>query len=156
MKPGLSGGVWPVKKSSYGSSSLGISRLLKTIYFGNRRLVKRPGTVLSQKVDNNEVCIIIYASRSLCPSEKSMCDYSSATIELMALKWSIWDKFKDYLLGSKFNIFTENNPLCYIKSSKLEAAQIRWLSELALYNFDIVYCTEDLTWLWTCLVTTPK
>ena len=68
-----------------------------------------------------------------------MRDYSSAKIELMALKWSICDKFKDYLLRSKFTVFTDNNPLCYIKSSKLGAAQIRWLSELALYDFDIVY-----------------
>ena len=59
----------------------------------------------------------------------------------MALKWSVCDKFKDYLLGSKFTVFTDNNPLCYIKSSKLGATQIRWLSELALYNFDIVYRT---------------
>ena len=59
----------------------------------------------------------------------------------MALKWSICDKFKDYLLGSKFTVFTDNNPLCYIWSSKLGAAQIRWLSELALYDFDIVYRT---------------
>ena len=68
-----------------------------------------------------------------------MWDYSSAKIELMALKWSVCDKFKDYLLGSKFTVFKDNNPLCYIKSSKLGAAQIRWLSELALYNFDIIY-----------------
>ena len=32
----------------------------------------------------------------------------------------------------------------YIKSSKLGAAQIRWLSEIALYDFDIVYCTGNL------------
>ena len=51
-----------------------------------------------------------------------MQDYSSAKIELMALKWSVYDKFKDYLLGSKFTVFTDNNPLCYIKSSKLGAA----------------------------------
>ena len=70
-----------------------------------------------------------------------MRDYSSAKIELMALKWSVCNKFKDYLLGSKFTVFTDNNPLCYIKSSKLGATQICWLSELALYDFDIVYRT---------------
>ena len=69
----------------------------------------------------------------------SMRDYSSAKIELMALKWSVCNKFKDYLLGSKFTVFTDNNPLCYIKSSKLGATQIRWLSELTLYDFDIIY-----------------
>ena len=103
--------------------------------------LKGLGAVLSQKGDDNEIRVITYASRSLRPSEKSMRDYSSAKIELMALKWSVCDKFKDYLLGSKFTVFTDNNPLCYIKSSKLGATQIRWLSELALYNFDIVYHT---------------
>ena len=59
----------------------------------------------------------------------------------MALKWSVCNKFKDYLLGSKFTVFTDNNPLCYIKSSKLGAVQILWLSKLALYDFDIIYRT---------------
>ena len=104
--------------------------------------LKGLGAVLSQKGDDNEVHVIAYTSRSLCPSEKSMCDYSSTKIELMALKWSVCDKFKDYLLGSKFTVFTDNNPLCYIRSSKLGAAQIRWLSKLALYDFDIGYCTR--------------
>ena len=80
-------------------------------------------------------------SRSLRPVEKSMRDYSSAKIELLALKWSVCKKFKDYLLGSKFTVYTDNNPLVYIKTSKLGAAQICWLSELALYDFDIVYHT---------------
>ena len=70
-----------------------------------------------------------------------MRDYSSAKIELMALKWSVCEKFKDYLLGSKFTVFTDNNPLVYVKTSKLGTAQIHWLSKLALYDFDIVYRT---------------
>ena len=101
--------------------------------------LKGLGMVLSQKGDDNEIRVITYASRSLRPSEKSMRDYSSARIKLMALKWSVCHKFKDYLLGSEFTVFTDNNPLCYIKSSKLGAAQISWLSELALYDFDIIY-----------------
>ena len=104
-------------------------------------LLKGLGAVLSQKGDNNKVRVVACTSHSLHPSEKSMQDYSSAKIELMALKWSVCDKLKDYLLGSKFTVFTDNNPLCYIRSSKLGAAQIHWLSKLALYNFDIVYCT---------------
>ena len=103
--------------------------------------LKGLGAVLSQKGDDNEIRVVAYASRSLRPLEKSMRDYSLAKIELMALKWSVCDKFKDYLLGSKFTVFTDNNPLCYIKSSKLGATQIRWLSELVLYNLDIVYRT---------------
>ena len=97
--------------------------------------------MLSQKGKDGEVCVIAYASRSLRPSERSMRNYSSAKNELMALKWSVCQKFKDYLLGSKFTVFTDNNPLVYVKTSKLGSAQIRWLSELALYDFDIVYHT---------------
>ena len=103
--------------------------------------LKGLGTVLLQKGNDNEVHVVTYASWSLHPSEKSMRDYSSVKIELMALKWSVCYKFKDYLLGSKFTVFTNNNPLCYIWSSKLGATQIRWLSELAFYDFDIVYRT---------------
>ena len=101
--------------------------------------LKGLGAVLSQKGDDNTVRVIAYASRSLRPGEKSMRDYSSAKIELLALKWSVCEKFKDYLLDSKFTVYTDNNELVYVKTSKLGAAQIRWLSELALYDFNIIY-----------------
>ena len=48
--------------------------------------LKGLGAVLSQKGDDNEICVITYASQSLRPLEKSMRDFSSAKIELMALK----------------------------------------------------------------------
>ena len=66
-----------------------------------------------------------------------MHDYSSAKLELMGLKWEVCDKFGDYLIGSKFTVYTDNNPLVYVKTSKLGAAQISWLSELALFDFDM-------------------
>ena len=103
--------------------------------------LKGLGAVLSQRGDDNEVRVVAYASRSLHPSERSMRDYSSAKIELMALKWAVCEKFKDYLLGSKFTVYTDNNPIVHIQKSKLGAAQIRWLSELALYDFNIRYRT---------------
>ena len=68
-----------------------------------------------------------------------MCNYSSAKLELLALKWAVTEKFRDYLLGSKFTGYTDNNPLAYIQTSKLGASQIHWLSELALFNFNIIY-----------------
>ena len=68
-----------------------------------------------------------------------MKSYSSVKLELLALKWAVCDKFKDYLLGSKFTVLTDNNPLCYVKTSKLGASQIRWLSDLALFDFEIKY-----------------
>ena len=89
MDPSLSGGVRPTKNSSHGSSRIGISGLLKTFILETDASLKGLGAVLSQKGDDNEICVVAYASRSLRPSEISMQDYSLAKIELMALKWSV-------------------------------------------------------------------
>ena len=57
----------------------------------------------------------------------------------MALKWVITEKFRDYLLGLKFTVYTDNNPLAYVQISKLGASQIHWLSKLALFEYNIIY-----------------
>ena len=97
------------------------------------------GAVLSQVDEQGKTHVIAYASQTLRPSEKSMHNYSSAKLELLALKWAVTKKFRDYLLGSKFTVYTDNNPLAYIQNSKLGASQICWLSELALFDFNIIY-----------------
>ena len=99
------------------------------------------GTILSQLGKDGQICVIAYVSRSLRPSERSMRNYSSAKLELLALKWVVTEKFRDYLLGSWFQVYTDNNPLTYVMESKLGASQIWWLSELALFNFVIKYQT---------------
>ena len=60
------------------------------------------GTVLSQQGKDRQICVIAYASHSLHPTERSMCNYSSAKLELLVLKWAVTEKFRDYLLGSQF------------------------------------------------------
>ena len=65
--------------------------------------------------------------------------YSSAKLELLALKLAVTEKFRDYLLGLKFTVYTNNNPLTYIQMGKLGASKIHWLSELALFDFNIIY-----------------
>ena len=69
------------------------------------------GAVLSTIDENGKVYVIAYASWTLRPSEKSMCNYSLATLELLALKWAVTEKFRDYLLGLEFTVYTDNNPL---------------------------------------------
>ena len=101
-------------------------------------LLRGLGAVLSQLDEEGKVHVIAYMSWTLRPSEKSMCDYSSAKLELFTLKWAVNKKFRDYLLGSKFTVCTNNNPLAYVQTSKLGVSQIHWLSELALFNFNII------------------
>ena len=49
------------------------------------------------------------------------------------------ETLQDYLLGYKFTVYMDNDPLPYVRMSKLEVAQIRGLSELALFDFHIKY-----------------
>jgi hypothetical protein len=60
--------------------------------------------------------------------------------EFLALKWSICDKFKDYLYGQRFTVLTDNNPVTYVlTTAKLDATGHRWLTALSTFNFDIKY-----------------
>ena len=101
--------------------------------------LKGLGTVLTQEDDEGNFRIISYASHMLKLYERSMRNYSSAKLELLALKWAVCEKFKDYLIGSRFTVLTDNNLLTYVRTSRLGAAQIRWLSDLALFDFEIKY-----------------
>ena len=57
------------------------------------------GAILSQQGKDGQIYVIAYASHSLCPSKRSMHNYSSAKLELLALKCVVTEKIRDYLLG---------------------------------------------------------
>ena len=81
--------------------------------------------------------VISYASRTLSKSEKN---YPAYKLEFLALKWSMCDRFHEYLYGGKFEVFTNNNPLTYIlTTAKLDATGQRWVANLANYTFGIKY-----------------
>ena len=82
------------------------------------------GTILSQQGKDGQIHVIAYASCSLCPSKRSMHNYSSAKLELVALKWAVTEIFRNYLLGSQSKVYMDNNLLAYVMESKLEASQI--------------------------------
>ncbi|PIK37506.1 hypothetical protein BSL78_25661 [Apostichopus japonicus] len=81
---------------------------------------------------------IAFASRTLSPAEKN---YHSNKLEFLALKWSITDRFRDYLqYAVNFTVFTDNNPLTYVlTTARLNATGQRWVSELASFRFNIKY-----------------
>ena len=59
------------------------------------------------------------------------------------VKWSVCEKFHDYLYGARFEVFTDNNPLTYnLTAAKLDATGLRWLAELNTYNFSVNYVAE--------------
>ena len=65
----------------------------------------------------------------------------SGKLEFLALKWSVTEQFRDYLYyAPEFVVYTDNNPLTYVlTSAKLNATGLRWVGELADFNFEIRY-----------------
>ena len=87
--------------------------------------------------------IYIYTYKILCIKHilsKAEKNYPAHKLEFLALKWSVYDKFNDYLLRHRFTVLTDNNPLTYVLSSaKLDATGQRWVAALAAFDFDVLY-----------------
>lgn len=96
------------------------------------------GAVLYQ-VQEGKRRVIAFASRTLRGAEKNMERYSSFKLELLGLKWAITDKFREYLLGNKFVVYTDNNPLAHLHNAKLDAVSQRWVGALAIFEFVTKY-----------------
>ena len=79
------------------------------------------GAVLSQEQDGRRRPIA-FASRGLRKAEKNMDNYSSMKLEFLALKWAVTEKFREYLLGHTFTVYTDNNPLSYVQTTAKLAA----------------------------------
>ena len=100
------------------------------------------GAILYQTQEDGKERVIAYASRMLSKTEKN---YPAYKLEFLALKWSICDRFHEYLYGGNFEVLTDNNPLTYIlTTAKLDATGQRWVANLANYNFSIKYKSGKL------------
>ena len=97
------------------------------------------GAVLYQQQEE-DLRVISYASRTLTETEQNYF-YHSGKLEFLALKWSVTDKFSNYLgHGSTFTVYTDCNPLTYVMTTaKLNATGMRWVNELSEYHFTLKY-----------------
>ena len=68
------------------------------------------GAVLSQIGTDGKERPVAFASRTLSKAEKN---YTTHKLEFLALKWSVTDRFHEYLYGSTFEVYTDNNPMSY-------------------------------------------
>lgn len=94
------------------------------------------GAALYQE-QGGQLHVIAYASRGLSRSESR---YPAHKLEFLALKWSVAEKFCDYLFGNRFTVVTDSNPLTYIlTTAKLDATSYRWLATLSTFSFKLVY-----------------
>lgn len=94
------------------------------------------GALLSQMPQGeSKARPVVFSSKTLSASQRR---YPAHRLEFMVLKWSVCEKFSHWLRGRTFTIWTDNNPLTYLLTKpKLHACEIRWVSKLASYSFDL-------------------
>ena len=85
--------------------------------------------------------VIAYASRGLSKVEQQ---YSVIQKECLAAVFAM-KQFRHYLLGRKFQLFTDHSPLQWLSSQKMEGPLCRWALALQEYDFTIkYYCKGSL------------
>jgi transposase InsO family protein len=96
---------------------------------------KALGAVLSQPINGKEFPIA-FASRLLSEAEKN---YSVIEKELLAIVFAV-KKFRCYVYGNHFTVFTDHNPLQHAMTMKDPTKRIaRWLMTLQDYDFEIKF-----------------
>ena len=86
------------------------------------------GAVFSQQQDGRKK-VIAYASLTLRMAKGNMRNYCSLKLELLDLQWAATEKFRSYLLGHRFDVFTDINPLTRLETAKFGATERRWIAE---------------------------
>ena len=93
---------------------------------------------------NGRFLLLAFAARSLSKSEKN---YGETKRELLAIIFAI-EKFKPYLFGCKFTLFTDHRALVYLFSQRHVNPMLeRWFEELLSLDFRIVHCQGILNTL---------
>ncbi len=94
------------------------------------------GAVLVQLDEGGAEKVISYASRTLNETERR---YSTPERELLAVRWAV-RKFRCYLYGTIFEVYTDHRPLTHIKTSKNPSPRMyKWILELEEYNATYYY-----------------
>ena len=92
------------------------------------------GAVLSQLGDNSGEHPVAFASRKLLPREKN---YSVIEKECLAIVWSL-QVFRVYLLGQKFTIETDHQPLSWLDKMKNTNHHLtRWALAVQPYRMEL-------------------
>jgi len=94
------------------------------------------GAILVQADENGVERVVCFASRVLLPAERN---YTTGERELLAVKWAV-KKFRCYLYGVCFDVYTDHKPLCHIKTSQNPSDRmLKWILELEEYNASYFY-----------------
>ena len=94
-----------------------------------------PRIVLAQSGEGNIDHPISFASRKLSTAEKN---YTTTEREGLAMVYAL-QKFRHYLLGSHFKMFTDHSALKYLVNKPVLGGRIcRWFFLFQEYDFEII------------------
>ncbi|UYV77168.1 K02A2.6-like [Cordylochernes scorpioides] len=92
--------------------------------------------ILKQVHPDGQVHPVQYFSRALRAHERN---YTFSELECLAIVESV-DKFRIYLTGIKFTIYTDHQALQWLKTIKNPSGRLfRWSLRLSTYNYEIHY-----------------
>ncbi|UYV60860.1 hypothetical protein LAZ67_1002628 [Cordylochernes scorpioides] len=92
--------------------------------------------ILKQVHPSNQIHPVQYYSRALRPHEQN---YNISELECLAIIESV-EKFRIYLTGTKFTIFSDHHALQWLKSIKNPAGRLfKWSLRLSAYDYEIRY-----------------
>ncbi|UYV70483.1 hypothetical protein LAZ67_7003251 [Cordylochernes scorpioides] len=92
--------------------------------------------ILKQVHPDGNVYPVQYFSRTLRPHEKN---YSISELECLAIVESV-EKFRIYLMGRKFTIFSDHHALQWLKTIKNPSGRLfRWCLRLSSYEYEVRY-----------------
>ena len=126
-----------IKMSLHDSPVLAFANYTKDFLLKTDASKEGLGVVLSQKQADGHYHLVTYGSQALTAHEKN---YHSTKLEFLALKWTIMEHFKEYLLYQPFLVKTDNNPLTYIMTTpNLDTTGHQWVGALVKFNFQLEY-----------------
>ncbi|UYV79533.1 hypothetical protein LAZ67_17003042 [Cordylochernes scorpioides] len=97
--------------------------------------------VLKQVHPDGNIYPVQYFSRTLRPHEKN---YSISELECLAIVESV-EKFRIYLMGRKFTIFSDHHALQWLKTIKNPSGRLfRWSLRLSSYEYEVRYIKGKL------------
>ncbi len=93
------------------------------------------GAWIGQENEDKSIQYLSFASRSLSKSEKK---YSATKKELLAIVWSL-QKFRTYLTGRRFTLYTDHRALVFLFTQTLNNMMQNWYDTLVSFDFDVVH-----------------
>ncbi len=125
-----------IKQALHSSVILSFPDFTKPFLVGTDASDKGIGAILYQEGPQGSKLYISFAARSLSSGEKS---YGATKRELAAIVFAL-KKFRYYLYGQHFTVFTDHKALTYLFTQHhVNPMLLNWLEQILEFSFDIIH-----------------